>query len=201
MVDTFEPDLSDELQEEEEKIVPTLTMWPYAGSLPFEPRVLSFQQDNPFLIGRSDTLPPAEDNAMFKYLNVSRTHGSLYFESGKFWVKDKGSSNGTFLNNERLGKMERKLEHGDILRLGTIGPDTKCVIALVHLCYPSTEKTLSMDSLIDQLEREENLTPYMQAQLKGLKEAKEDRDLLKVTTKEALALNPSLFDFPESQEM
>ena len=97
--------------------------------------------------------------------------------------------------------MERKLEHGDILRLGTIGPDTKCVIALVHLCYPSTEKTLSMDSLIDQLEREENLTPYMQAQLKGLKEAKEDRDLLKVTTKEALALNPSLFDFPESQEM
>ena len=127
--------------------------------------------------------------------------GSLYFESGKFWVKDKGSSNGTFLNNERLGKMERKLEHGDILRLGTIGPDTKCVIALVHLCYPSTEKTLSMDSLIDQLEREENLTPYMQAQLKGLKEAKEDRDLLKVTTKEALALNPSLFDFPESQEM
>ena len=46
MVDTFEPDLSDELQEEEEKIVPTLTMWPYAGSLPFEPRVLSFQQDH-----------------------------------------------------------------------------------------------------------------------------------------------------------
>ena len=200
MVDTFEPDLSDELQEEEEKIVPTLTMWPYAGSLPFEPRVLSFQQD-PFLIGRSDTLPPAEDNAMFKYLNVSRTHGSLYFESGKFWVKDKGSSNGTFLNNERLGKMARKLEHGDILQLGTSGPDSKSVIALVHLTYPSSEKTLSMDSLIEQLEREENLTPYMQAQLKGLKEAKEDRDLLGVTTKEAISLNQSLFDFPESQEM
>ena len=200
MVDTFEPDLSDELQEEEEKIVPTLTMWPYAGSLPFEPRVLSFKQD-PFLIGRSDTLPPAEDNAMFKYLNVSRTHGSLYFESGKFWVKDKGSSNGTFLNNERLGKMARKLEHGDILQLGTSGPDSKSVIALVHLTYPSSEKTLSMDSLIEQLEREENLSPYMQAQLKGLKEAKEDRDLLGVTTKEAISLNQSLFDFPESQEM
>ena len=85
--------------------------------------------------------------------------------------------------------------------MGTSGPDSKSVIALVHRTYPSSEKTLSMDSLIEQLEREENLTPYMQAQLKGLKEAKEDRDLLKVTTKEALALNPSLFDFPESQEM
>ena len=97
--------------------------------------------------------------------------------------------------------MPRKVEHGDILQLGTSGRDSKSVIALVHLTYPSSEKTLSMDSLIEQLEREENLSPYMQAQLKGLKEAKEDRDLLGVTTKEAISLNQSLFDFPESQEM
>lgn len=201
MVDTFQPDLSDEFEEEEDKIVPTLTMWPYAGSLPFEPRVLSFQQDNPFLIGRCDTLPPAEDNAKFKYLNVSRSHASLSFESGKFWVEDKGSTNGTFLNNDRVGKLARKLQNGDILQLGTTAPDSKCVIALVKLCYPSTEKTISMDSLIDQLEREENLTPYMEAKLKGLKDAKEDRQLLEVTKKEALALNPSALEFPESQEM
>ena len=37
MGDTFEPDFS---EEDEDKIVPTLTMWPYAASLPFEPRVL-----------------------------------------------------------------------------------------------------------------------------------------------------------------
>ena len=105
------------------------------------------------------------------------------------------------MNNDRVGKLARKLQNGDILQLGTTAPDSKCVIALVKLCYPSTEKTISMDSLIDQLEREENLTPYMEAKLKGLKDAKEDRQLLEVTKKEALALNPSALEFPESQEM
>ena len=94
-----------------------------------------------------------------------------------------------------------KLEHGDILQLGTRGPDIKCVIALVHLCYPSLDKTISLESIIDQLEKEENKTPYMEAKLKGFKEALEDKQLLEINTQEALALNPSALEFPESQKM
>ena len=70
MGDTF--DLSEEFVEGEEKIAPTITLLPHAGSLPFETRVLSFQ-DSPFLIGRSETLPPAQDNATFKYLNILKS--------------------------------------------------------------------------------------------------------------------------------
>ena len=105
------------------------------------------------------------------------------------------------MNDVRVGKLPMKMQHGDILQLGTRGPDIKCVIALVHLCYPSTEKTISLESLIDQLEKEENKTPDMEAKLKGFKDALEDKELLEVSTQEALALNPSALEFPESQQM
>ena len=102
------------------------------------------------------------------------------------------------MNDVRVGKLPMKMQHGDILQLGL---DIKCVIALVHLCYPSTEKTISLESLIDQLEKEENKTPDMEAKLKGFKDALEDKELLEVSTQEALALNPSALEFPESQKM
>ena len=41
----------------------------------------------------------------------------------------------------------------------------------------------------------------MEAKLKGFKDALEDKELLEVSTQEALALNPSALEFPESQKM
>ena len=95
MGDTFQHDFSDEIEREaEEKVVATLTMWPGPGSVPFEPRVLCFDK-GPFVIGRFDTLQAASDTADFKVPNVSRSHATLTFETGRFWEADNGSSNGT----------------------------------------------------------------------------------------------------------
>lgn len=200
MGDTFQPDFSDTFEEEEEKVVATLTMWPTSGSVPFEARVLCFDK-GPFVVGRSDSLPEASDNANFKFPNVSRIHASLSFDTGSFWVADKGSSFGTFVNNIKVGKLPTKLNHGDILQLGTNTSDIKCVMALIHLYYPSLEKTISLDSLINEIEKEENRSPSMEVKLKGLKDAKKDRKLLQVSTKEAVALQPSLLEFPETQKL
>jgi hypothetical protein len=47
---------------------------------------------------------------------VSRHHAQLRYRSRRFWVADLGSTNGTFVNGERI--TERALRTGDILSLG-----------------------------------------------------------------------------------
>ncbi len=48
---------------------------------------------------------------------VSRRHARLSLQSGQYFLQDLGSSNGTFLNGERLGQA-RPLKHGDQIKLG-----------------------------------------------------------------------------------
>ncbi len=67
---------------------------------------------NRAVIGRgkdSDVRVPAED--------VSRTHAVLWLEAGSAWVGDLESSNGTFLNGERVYGPTPVVE-GDVLTLG-----------------------------------------------------------------------------------
>ncbi|GAB4123886.1 MAG: DUF3662 and FHA domain-containing protein [Roseiflexaceae bacterium] len=47
---------------------------------------------------------------------VSRHHAQLRYRARKFWIADLGSSNGTFVNGERV--TERGLRTGDIVSLG-----------------------------------------------------------------------------------
>jgi pSer/pThr/pTyr-binding forkhead associated (FHA) protein len=49
---------------------------------------------------------------------VSRRHASINYRDCAFWVVDKGSMNGTFLNNHRLTK-EQRLKSGDLLKFDT----------------------------------------------------------------------------------
>lgn len=49
---------------------------------------------------------------------VSREHASIAFRDGSFVVEDLRSSNGTFVNGERVE--ERALQHGDRIRLGNL---------------------------------------------------------------------------------
>ncbi|MFF5260671.1 FHA domain-containing protein [Actinomadura viridis] len=54
-----------------------------------------------------------------QYDNVSRRHSTLWLDpSGTAWVRDEGSTNGTFVNGERLPRgVEAPLRDGDQLRL------------------------------------------------------------------------------------
>ena len=75
-------------------------------------------------IGRSDktrnaipTVDLSTENAIS--LGVSRLHAKILFMEGRFWLKDMGSTNGTWLNKHRLAPYEMvAIESGDQIRLG-----------------------------------------------------------------------------------
>ena len=47
---------------------------------------------------------------------ISRRHALIEYKDYSFWIIDQGSSNGTFINNERINN-EFRLKHGDKIRL------------------------------------------------------------------------------------
>ena len=47
---------------------------------------------------------------------ISRRHALIEYKDYSFWIIDQGSSNGTFINNERI-ENEVRLKHGDKIRL------------------------------------------------------------------------------------
>lgn len=59
----------------------------------------------------------AEDNeVVVPNLGVSRRHAQIRKEKDKFIVTDLNSTNGTFLNEERV--ISKELHHGDVIKIG-----------------------------------------------------------------------------------
>jgi pSer/pThr/pTyr-binding forkhead associated (FHA) protein len=48
---------------------------------------------------------------------VSRFHARLLFDNGSLWLRDAGSRNGVFVNDERLTD-HKDLRMGDVVRIG-----------------------------------------------------------------------------------
>jgi len=75
-------------------------------------RALSLSS-NPILIGRSE-----QANWVIESPMVSRLHASLWVDRKGVWVKDLNSTNGTFLNEERIQRVE-SVDVNAILRIGS----------------------------------------------------------------------------------
>ncbi|MFO0937580.1 MAG: sigma 54-interacting transcriptional regulator [Gemmataceae bacterium] len=72
----------------------------------------------PMVSGQRITLGRAPSNTIILRDDMcSREHAEVVFEAGEWHVADLKSTNGTFLNNERLGKRE-SLQPGDEIRIG-----------------------------------------------------------------------------------
>jgi pSer/pThr/pTyr-binding forkhead associated (FHA) protein len=67
-----------------------------------------------FVIGRD----PSSDFHI-QDIEISRRHARLIAQSGGYTVEDLGSTNGTFVNNERIRTIT-PLRPGDALRLGEL---------------------------------------------------------------------------------
>lgn len=67
--------------------------------------------EDKLVIGRKGADLAIEDKA------VSRSHAEIRRESGAWWIRDLGSTNGTFLNNEKV--TETELHHLDEIRVGS----------------------------------------------------------------------------------
>ncbi|UJR10119.1 hypothetical protein I4U23_014342 [Adineta vaga] len=73
------------------------------NSHPFQERCIPLNDQ--VKVGRAVArLKALPNNAIFDCKVLSRQHAKLWYENGKFLLQDTKSSNGTFVNNERLGK-------------------------------------------------------------------------------------------------
>jgi pSer/pThr/pTyr-binding forkhead associated (FHA) protein len=105
---------------------PMAILTPCSNSHPFDERRIQVTRDEERAIkfGRAVArFQPAQNNAIFDCKVLSRNHAILWFEDGQFFIKDTRSSNGTFVNNQRLSSSgeesaPRVLHSGDILQLG-----------------------------------------------------------------------------------
>ena len=67
----------------------------------FQDRLVSL--DQAVKVGRSVARArPATSNAIFDCKVLSRNHALIWYDGGKFFLQDTKSSNGTFVNNQRL---------------------------------------------------------------------------------------------------
>jgi hypothetical protein len=91
---------------------------------------------------------PQGDNAIFDCKVLSRNHAILWFENGKFFLKDTCSSNGTFVNNNRLSPANedspgKEIHSNDIIQFGVEVVDSTnkithgCIILRIKLYYPN----------------------------------------------------------------
>ena len=102
-------------------------------TLRFEPITRDLKDDDPPLrigrftdrsgIGLNAANLLSSNKLAFKSKVVSRSHAEIWFESGKFYIRDTKSSSGTFLNHLRLSPAGHEsrpfhLRDGDILQLG-----------------------------------------------------------------------------------
>ena len=100
--------------------------------------------DEPQLIGRSSESLALTDGT------VSRRHAELTPDDGRWYLRDLDSSNGTFINGERIARDPVELSPGDQIRCGStlvlfaIAPDDERV-TLVRVVGPS-----EMDVTVEQ---------------------------------------------------
>ncbi|XP_033364238.1 sarcolemmal membrane-associated protein-like [Bombus vosnesenskii] len=116
------------------------------NSHPFEERTLTLEQ--PVKIGRSVARARATpNNAIFDCKVLSRNHALLWYSGGKFFLQDTRSSNGTFVNNQRLSAASlesapKEVCSGDIVQFGVdVIESTKkvrhgCIVATLKLYLP-----------------------------------------------------------------
>uniref|UniRef100_A0A8C5QUM8 Sarcolemmal membrane-associated protein n=1 Tax=Leptobrachium leishanense TaxID=445787 RepID=A0A8C5QUM8_9ANUR len=94
------------------------------NSHPFQERHVYL--DEPVKIGRSVArCRPAQNNATFDCKVLSRNHALVWFDhkTGKFYLQDTKSSNGTFINSQRLSRGSEEsppceILSGDIIQFG-----------------------------------------------------------------------------------
>ncbi|XP_017029133.1 sarcolemmal membrane-associated protein [Drosophila kikkawai] len=125
-----------------------------AKSHKFETRSILLQPNQECKVGRLIAKSKAsENNAIFDCKVLSRNHAMLWYTAdGRFWVKDTKSSNGTFINDNKLGNDPAELHYGDSVKFGVEVIENSrqevhgCIIARVTLFLPDGREAISIES-------------------------------------------------------
>ncbi|XP_038596460.1 sarcolemmal membrane-associated protein isoform X8 [Tachyglossus aculeatus] len=123
------------------------------NSHPFQERHVYL--DEPIKIGRSVArCRPAQNNATFDCKVLSRNHALVWFDhkTGKFYLQDTKSSNGTFINSQRLSRGSEEsppceILSGDIIQFGVDVTENTRKGKVTHGCIVSTIKLFLPDGM------------------------------------------------------
>ncbi|KAM9075316.1 sarcolemmal membrane-associated protein isoform X26 [Balaenoptera acutorostrata] len=123
------------------------------NSHPFQERHVYL--DEPIKIGRSVArCRPAQNNATFDCKVLSRNHALVWFDhkTGKFYLQDTKSSNGTFINSQRLSRGSEEsppceILSGDIIQFGVDVTENTRKGTVTHGCIVSTIKLFLPDGM------------------------------------------------------
>jgi pSer/pThr/pTyr-binding forkhead associated (FHA) protein len=82
---------------------------------PAQRRGRVFELSEELTLGRSASCAaPFEDDNF-----TSSLHARIFRRGGEFWLEDLGSTNGTWLNDERLNDGPMRLQRGDRMKIGS----------------------------------------------------------------------------------
>jgi pSer/pThr/pTyr-binding forkhead associated (FHA) protein len=97
-----------------------------------------------FLIGRGEECQLRPQSSL-----VSRKHCAIVVEKGGAVIEDFGSTNGTFVNDERITK-PRELKNGDRLRVGALAFEVRLIVSLAA---PKRPKVTSVEEAVRTVAR------------------------------------------------
>ena len=94
----------------------------------------------PFAIGRDESCELTLESR-----DVSRYHAQLNVSGDMLWIRDSGSTNGTFINGKQIAESEA-LAHGDILQIGQVG---FCVLSMEEERLPGDDEDANKTAFLD----------------------------------------------------
>ncbi|KZO98670.1 SMAD/FHA domain-containing protein, partial [Calocera viscosa TUFC12733] len=152
--------------------IPALHLYPLNDS--FVPKQISLAQGR-VRIGRQTNARtvPGERNGYFDSKVLSRMHAEVWEENGKILIKDVKSSNGTFINSERLSPEGAEsepfeLKSEDIVEFGIdiVGEDNRTIVhhkvAAKVYCILNPEDLLASQREMQYLRNPSNRLPHPQ---------------------------------------
>ena len=94
----------------------------------------------PFTIGRDK-----DCHLTLESKSVSRYHAQLNVSADVLWIRDTGSTNGTFVNGKQIDESE-VLNHGDMLNIGQVG---FCIVCKEHCSLPDNDDDIEKTVMLD----------------------------------------------------
>ncbi|KAI6021229.1 hypothetical protein EDC04DRAFT_2901297 [Pisolithus marmoratus] len=156
--------------------LPALYLYPLNDT--FVPKHIALTGNQRVKIGRQTNAKtvPAERNGYFDSKVLSRQHAEIWEDGGKIYIKDVKSSNGTFINGERLSlegveSEPFELKNDDVVEFGIdiIGEDNKTTIhhkVAARVMCVFTEEDAQLAARLEQMQNNSN-HPAMSAQQSG----------------------------------
>ncbi|KAF7281877.1 hypothetical protein GWI33_004078 [Rhynchophorus ferrugineus] len=150
----YSPQINEHIDVEYETMAAKAILICRPNSHHFQERTLTL--DQPVKIGRSVArAKPTSTNAIFDCKVLSRNHAMLWYDNGKFYLQDTKSSNGTFVNNNRLSPDSHELSSGDIVQFGVDVVENNrkvahgCIIATLMLYLPDGKEAKASPSITE----------------------------------------------------